>query len=110
MGAAIALQKLALAYLMKGDIRRALTTAREAIQASASHGPEMCGQAQELLRKIEDSSIVPPGAAPPKTVKTFEELVDDMPLMDRTMFPARAAIRPANRQGRTNIDWATIGR
>ncbi len=112
MGAAIALQKLALAYLMKGDIPTALNTVKEAIRAASAHGPEMRSEAQELLRKIEDAKIVPPGQmALPKLIRNPEDL-DDLPLVDRTMFPARAAnSRPLNRPARTNINanWATIG-
>jgi tetratricopeptide (TPR) repeat protein len=114
MGAAIALQKLALAYLMKGDIPSAMRTAKEAISASSAHGPEMRSEAQELLRKIEDAKIVPPGQmAPARLIKTTPEDLDDLPLVDRTMFPARPAnSRPSSRPTRTNINanWAAIGR
>jgi tetratricopeptide (TPR) repeat protein len=114
MGAAIALQKLALAYLMRGEIPRALQTAKEAIQAASSHGPEMRGEAQELLRKIEDSKLVQPGKTPTAAlIKEPEQQPDDIPLMDRTMFPPRAAAaRPATRPARTqlNAKWAVMGR
>ena len=116
VGSAIALQKLALAQLMKGDVQSASRNAKEAIRAAASHGPEMRGEAQELLRKIEDSQLVPPGmVASPKLMKTVEEHLDDLPIHDRTMFPARAGTpgRPQNRTARTNLNsakWAVIGR
>ena len=112
LGAAIALQKLALAYLMKGDVKHAAEAAREAIRAASAHGPEMRGQAQELLRKIEDSQIVSP-AHEHKPPRSVEELMNDLPLNDRTMFPARVSTaRPLNRPGRTNINpnWAALGR
>jgi tetratricopeptide (TPR) repeat protein len=112
IGAAIALRNLSLANLMKGDLNRAALLAHEAIRASASHGPELRGQAQELLRKIEDSRTVGAKAIEQKLFKKAVE-EDDIPLNDRTMFPARAtAGRPLNRPGRTNINanWATIGR
>ncbi len=114
MGAAVALQKLTLAYLMKGDVPRASTTAKSAQQASAAHGPEMTNAAHELMRKVQDAQATPPsGLARLKLLKSAEELQDDIPMMDRTMFPARAATaRPLNRPGRgiPNAKWAAMGR
>jgi hypothetical protein len=114
MGAAIALQKLALAHLMKGDVTLAMNHAQQAVRASQSHGPEMRSQTQELVRKIEDSKLAAAGmAVTPNLLKTAAELAEEIPLNGRTIFPQRAATgRPASRTGRTNINgnWAAFGR
>ena len=114
MGAAIALQKLALAHLMKGDVTLAMNHAQQAVRASQSHGPEMRSQTQELVRKIEDSKLAAAGmAVTPNLLKTAAELAEEIPLNGRTIFPQRAATgRPASRTGRTNINgnWAALGR
>ncbi len=115
MGAAVAQQKLTLAYLMKGDVRRASVTAKLAVQASRAHGPDMRTEAQELLRKVEDAQATPPTAPSSQLqiLKTAEELAEEMPSMDRTMFPARASTaRPLHRPNRAipNAKWAAMGR
>jgi tetratricopeptide (TPR) repeat protein len=114
MGAAIALQKLALANLMKGEVTLAWNTVQDAIRASASHGPEMRTQAHELLRKIEDSKLAAPGApASPTLIRPQEEASPDGLSIDRSILPPRmGANRTPARSGRSNINanWAALGR
>lgn len=116
VGAAVALQKLALTHLMSRSYDRAEVHAKEAIRAAASHGPEVRGRAQEMLRKIEEAKRAPIlGAGLPviQADESVESMLDDLPTHDRTMFPARPVnLRQPARPGRTNVNpnWAPLGR
>lgn len=114
IGAAVALKKLSLTYLMNHNYDRAELHAKEAIRAAASHGPEVRTQAQELLRKIQDARLSP---APQSMVAASQPHVvtdeDDLPSHDRTMFPGRPAnLRQQTRPTRTllNTNFAPLGR
>lgn len=105
LGAAVALQNLALTHLMKGEVARAAQFAKEALAAATAHGPELRAQVQELQRKIEDTKNCPMSSSTNPHLLKPEADFDEIPLNDRTMFPpSPMAARPtANRPARSRL-------